>query len=378
MKKNIKSSKLLLTFTLLFALSISCAAKSFAIVAKEPILSQDKFVFIDTHIHTEGVGEVGGGMMIDFPTYSYSSETKELRTQRQISNYGLETKVIVGSGRSLSGTAGGGAATGLRAYSSFSSPEFFSIDFRYTVRFYMNCEYRVVPVGETWTETVETKPTVGDGKLITTYTIHNYGVLDKANFNQPVPTEIVVSSTPTQTTTPTPTAVPTSSIEPKKFKVSGNIKPEPKLDFKSYCEGFKVEIPELNTSTTTDSSGYFSFDGIQDNKDGYTFIISKIGYLTRKLEKVIVSDDIEIGSLNYPVSVLCGDLDNDGAINMTDVIQVAKAFNMTSNEPKFNKTADMNYDNVINMLDIMIIAKNFNKSSSSYTPVVLQLLLNER
>jgi len=366
MKKLIKSAKLMLAFTLMFIFSIASTAASFAFMPKGPYLPQDKFIFIDTHIHTEGIGEVGGGMMIDFPTYSYSPETKTLRTHIGISDFGPETKVIIGSGRSLSGTAGGGAATGLRAYSSFSSPDVFNIDSSFSVRFLMNGEYRVVPVGEKWTETVETKPAFGDGKLIITYTIQNFGVVDKANFIQPtpVPTKIV------STSTPTPTSIPTPSAQVKKFTVSGYVRPEPPPCKCNHAPDFKIEIPELNISATTDEDGYFKFDGVPENNNGYRLRISKPGYLTRKIDNVSVCKELQINA----ISIFPGDLDNNGAINMMDIIEVAKSYNLTASDPKFNKTADFDYNDVINMSDIMIMSANFNKTASSYiAPVIVNL-----
>ena len=55
-----------------------------------------------------------------------------------------------------------------------------------------------------------------------------------------------------------------------------------------------------------------------------------------------------------------GDLNNDGAINMNDVIILASAFNSISGDPRFNAAYDLNGDGAISMADVMIIANNFN------------------
>lgn len=356
MKRALKSRKLLFVFTLLLIISFAGTVNTSALVARPVTLPQDEFLFIDTHIHTEGIGEVNGGMMIDFPTYGYSPEDKTLTTLTKIPNYSLDTKVIIGSGRSLSGTAGGGAATGLTAYDTFDN-DTFSINSNYSVSYYMNGAARNVPVGGSWTETVETKPSVGDGKLITTYTINNYGVLKKSSFNQEI---LIPSMTATLAPTPTPT------VKPKKFKISGYIRPEPKLNFKSYCQGFKISIYELNTAFTTDPSGHYVIEGIPESLEGYTLLVSKKGYPTRTISINTVSKDMEIGSLDSPVSMYPGDIDNNNAINMSDVVKAANSFNLTSSSPNFNKDADLNYDNVVNMKDIIIISANFNKTSYSY------------
>jgi hypothetical protein len=80
---------------------------------------------------------------------------------------------------------------------------------------------------------------------------------------------------------------------------------------------------------------------------------------------VEVSDN-SLGSASKPVEIWAGDMNGDGAINMTDVNRVAQCFNTSSKSPKYNATADFNKDNSINMSDIMIIANHFNKTSQKY------------
>ncbi len=54
------------------------------------------------------------------------------------------------------------------------------------------------------------------------------------------------------------------------------------------------------------------------------------------------------------------DLDHNGAINMSDIMLAAKAFNTTRGSAKFVEEYDLNNDGAINMSDIMIIAAKFN------------------
>jgi len=78
-------------------------------------LPADKYVFIDHHVHIEGVcieGECQPGPMIDFPTYTFSAETGTLNSWLTVEvNDAL--KVVYGNGMSLGGVAGGGAGTQL-------------------------------------------------------------------------------------------------------------------------------------------------------------------------------------------------------------------------------------------------------------------------
>jgi hypothetical protein len=54
------------------------------------------------------------------------------------------------------------------------------------------------------------------------------------------------------------------------------------------------------------------------------------------------------------------DLNGDRAINMTDVILLAQAFNSTSKDSRYKVAYDLNSDGAINMTDVMIIAAKFN------------------
>ncbi len=58
--------------------------------------------------------------------------------------------------------------------------------------------------------------------------------------------------------------------------------------------------------------------------------------------------------------VITGDLNNDGVINMADVILLATKFNAVSGDGKYVAAYDLNSDGVINMADVIIIASKFN------------------
>lgn len=85
--------------------------------AESRVLSPGTYVFLDHHVSRNGEvtsGTCGGGMMIDFPTYTFSRETKELSgmSARQIGvNDSLQ--LVYGDGMSLGGAAGGGVSTWL-------------------------------------------------------------------------------------------------------------------------------------------------------------------------------------------------------------------------------------------------------------------------
>jgi len=78
-------------------------------------LPADKYVFIDHHVHVEGVcveGECDPGPMIDFPTYTFAEETGTLNSWFLVEvNDAL--KVVYGNGMSLGGATCCGAGTQL-------------------------------------------------------------------------------------------------------------------------------------------------------------------------------------------------------------------------------------------------------------------------
>jgi hypothetical protein len=51
---------------------------------------------------------------------------------------------------------------------------------------------------------------------------------------------------------------------------------------------------------------------------------------------------------------------------MEDVFKLAGEFNTCSGDEGFKYEYDLNKDNAINLLDIIVIARNFNKISRNY------------
>jgi endo-1,4-beta-xylanase len=57
-----------------------------------------------------------------------------------------------------------------------------------------------------------------------------------------------------------------------------------------------------------------------------------------------------------------GDFNNDGFVNMADVMILADAFNTARGSARYNAVCDLNNDNAINMTDVFVLAQNFNMS----------------
>lgn len=54
------------------------------------------------------------------------------------------------------------------------------------------------------------------------------------------------------------------------------------------------------------------------------------------------------------------DVNDDGVVNMTDVVLVAKSFNSARGDGRYNEKYDFNKDGAVNMVDITLLAKRFN------------------
>jgi mannan endo-1,4-beta-mannosidase len=168
------------------------------------------------------------------------------------------------------------------------------------------------------------------------------------------------------TVTPTPNPTPTSQAGKT---VSGYIRP----DFDSTTAesavkaGFKVELGAM--SAVTDQTGAFTITGVPpETFAAVTLKVTKDGYLSREIEGVNAED--KIGSITSPLEIWAGDISvngvQDGSINMSDVIALAKGFNAISTDANYIAACDLNKDNAINMYDVIILARHFNKTTSDY------------
>ncbi|KNY26224.1 endo-1,4-beta-xylanase [Pseudobacteroides cellulosolvens] len=140
----------------------------------------------------------------------------------------------------------------------------------------------------------------------------------------------------------------------------------------SILPGFKVELEGTGLSALTDENGYFEIQNIQSGKS-YNLLISKKGYLTRKIFSVKVNGSKIIGSKSAPIAIWAGDIPvnnvQDNAINMIDAMQIAKAFGLTATDTGFISYLDFDKDNSISIADVIIMAKNFNNNITDYPSI---------
>ncbi|MCX7746669.1 MAG: glycosyl hydrolase family 18 protein [Clostridia bacterium] len=186
----------------------------------------------------------------------------------------------------------------------------------------------------------------------------------------------IVIGSPKPTSTPVPptnTPVPTATGAVK--KVYGYIKPD--FDYSDAAaskvrSGIKVEVYGSQLSTLTDANGYFEINNVPWNGiyqyDAYH--ISKPGYLTRRVDGITSPYDVELGTKDQPLKIWAGDMPidgkQDGAINMSDILEIINTFNSAAGDGKYVDINDIDKDGAINMQDILIIILHFNTTSSNY------------
>lgn len=183
------SHKIISIFVLLVSfLSILSCSKD-----DNEIVGTDYFLFIEQHNETSGElisGTVPPLLQIDFPTYTFNSETDTLTG---VVNFDInkDLKIIYGSGVCLSGTAGGGCGTGLSGIYQIpfkhQNFEVLKLDEDGTVFFiYKDEVYNLAP-GEEWNSEISRMNTIpideelSISKITETDRITNYGLLKKSD-----------------------------------------------------------------------------------------------------------------------------------------------------------------------------------------------------
>jgi beta-glucanase (GH16 family) len=152
------------------------------------------------------------------------------------------------------------------------------------------------------------------------------------------------------------------------FVYSGYIDTDFQYNDQSIKAGFKVEILELGKYSLTDSKGYFTipFVPLNTGETEYTVKITKKGFMTRILSSLAPDTSIEMGTKTAPVVMWAGDMNHDGAINIADILEIAKSFNSAYGDLRYVEVNDINKDNACNITDIMIVVNHFNKSGQDY------------
>ena len=138
-----------------------------------------------------------------------------------------------------------------------------------------------------------------------------------------------------------------------------------------------VNVNHVGPLPSGSSSGQvtrtFSFKSVP--KGTYDLVVTKDAHLTYTVKNVVVGDtDLDLTKLTdqpySTITLLCGDINGDGSINVTDLNEVWDAANFNKNvSAADNKLTDINGDGSVNVTDLNVIwdAANFNKGLSACT-----------
>lgn len=172
---------------------------------------------------------------------------------------------------------------------------------------------------------------------------------------------------------PTPAPSPSVVPVPTGTCVSGYISTGMNGDT-SLLNGFQVRLEGSEVAIAPESCRTVTKRNDSTGKDGFftmgvpyyygNVVISKKGYLKRS----VTTRYLAPGASGTPViEIYEGDINEDGSINMKDIVLMAAAFNTTKGTEKYNEVCDYNNDNAINLNDIVIVSKHFNSTSLDYT-----------
>lgn len=159
-------------------------------------MPSEKYLFIEYWVNTHGISPSGiceGAAMIDFPGYSYDSGSLhafEIDLSRGMSGMASSAVGFFGYGNSNSGDMGGGISSGLHlmetlpytmlAYGSYELGILHGVDAGGNVTVEVDKQIFLLAPGQSWSQIFESEAGP-DCHVITTYTLRNYGLLEKSN-----------------------------------------------------------------------------------------------------------------------------------------------------------------------------------------------------
>jgi hypothetical protein len=157
-----------------------------------------------------------------------------------------------------------------------------------------------------------------------------------------------VTRTPTRTPSPTPTATGTPA--------HGTVRGRVILERRASSVGATIEVG--GRVVATDANGAFT---VSDVPAGANTITVRCHCYLRTWRSVNV---LAGETLTLPdVTLLGGDVDQDGAINAGDAEIVGLAWNSTTTASHWDERADVTADGIVNILDMVAVHFNWNKAA---------------
>lgn len=122
------------------------------------------------------------------------------------------------------------------------------------------------------------------------------------------------------------------------------------------------ERHEENTS----SDGSATFEMVQPGEE-YLLTLNAEGYLKSLVQGIAVSfnDKNQVGTLDNPVKLFAGDVNDDGGINLQDIALVASKYGQRGDPGWILE--DINKDGVVDISDLAAVARNYNMTLKDAT-----------
>lgn len=136
--------------------------------------------------------------------------------------------------------------------------------------------------------------------------------------------------------------------------IVGNVKVEARAADNQAGHEVTAVGSSATLSTTTNINGDFLFDNAP--ADTYDVTADSPGFLAATCTDVVHTADALTTLLD--VTLLAGDIDNNGVIDITDAVAIGAAFGTT------NEVADLNGDGVVDILDLILMAVNFDQDAA--------------
>jgi len=185
------------------------------------------------------------------------------------------------------------------------------------------------------------------------------GSFDGTQASQPtaVPTSIPPTATPAPpTATPLPTLTPTlpPTLPPQPGAISGVVKYEKRPD----QTGIAITVSQNGAPFAqgqSNADGSFQLNNVPAGQ--YVLQFSAQGYLSAS-----ATLDVQAGQgATVQVTLLAGDIDNNGVIDLTDASFIGANYRIQA--PPAPAPADLNGDGMINLVDLVLVGKNFGKKA---------------
>ena len=162
-----------------------------------------------------------------------------------------------------------------------------------------------------------------------------------------------VTATPTVTPTPTATLTdtPTVTATPTRSALRGRVL----LERRTSNAGSEVCVD--NQCVLTEEDGKYGFDGLMPGD--YTIASSHMSYLRNQLEV-----NLPVGLLDVPeVTLLGGDINQDGRIELEDGMLIGQAWNSTPMDIEWDERCDITDDDMVNLLDMVAVQFNWDQEA---------------